>query len=161
MSEEIARFVRDEFRLAIGEPTAEELKISIGSAMPLEGKLEMTIRGRDLTSGLPKEVIVKDSQVRSAISRSLKTITEAIKEVIETAPPELVGDVLKRGIYLCGGGSLLRGIDQLIAKDLQVNATVVEEPLTCVARGTGVAVENLEKYITVLDNPFIPREINL
>lgn len=161
LNEEIIRFVRDEFRLGIGEPTAEELKVTIGSAVPLEQKTELTIRGRDLGTGLPREVVVRDAQIRAAITRHLKTIVETIREVIETAPPELVGDMLQRGIYLCGGGSLLKGIDQLISKELAVNVAVVEDPLTCVVRGTGVAVENFEKYTAVLDNPFTPRTITL
>lgn len=161
MNDDIIRFVRDEFRLAIGEPTAEEIKIAIGSALPLEQKAEMTVRGRDLATGLPKEIIVRDAQIRAAIAKSLKTIVESVKEVIETAPPELAGDILKRGIFLCGGGSLLREIDQYIAKDLLVATTVVEDPLTCVARGTGIAVENFNKYTAILDNPFVPRDIKL
>ncbi len=161
LNEDLIRFVRDEFRLAIGDPTAEELKVTIGSAIPLEQKMEMTVRGRDLATGLPNEVVVRDAQARAAIGKSLKTITESIKEVIEVTPPELAGDILRRGIYLCGGGSLLRGIDQYISKDLQVAATIVEDPLTCVARGTGIAVENFDKYIAILHNPFTPREITL
>lgn len=161
LNEEIIRFIREEFRLAIGEPTAEELKIAIGSAMPLEQKLEMTVRGRDLATGLPKEIIVKDSQVRAAIMKPLKMISEAVKEVIETAPPELAGDILRTGVFICGGGSLLRGIDELISRELSVATSIVEDPLTCVARGTGVAVENFEKYVAILDNPFIPRDIKL
>ncbi len=161
LNDEIIRFVREEFRLAIGEPSAEELKITIGTAIPLEQKAEIVVRGRDLTSGLPKEVIVRDAQVRAAIAKPLKSIAEGVREVIEKAPPELAGDVLKRGIFLCGGGSLLRGIDELIAKELSVAVTVVEDPLTCVARGTGVAVENFEKYKYILNNPFVPRDIRI
>ncbi len=161
LNEEIIRFVRDEFRLGIGEPTAEELKVTIGSAVPLEQKAELLIRGRDLGNGLPREIVVRDAQIRAAISRHLKTIVETIREVIESAPPELVGDILQHGIYLCGGGSLLKGIDQLISKELAVHVAVVEDPLTCVVRGTGVAVEHFEKYAAVLDNPFTPRMITL
>lgn len=160
-NEEIIRFVREEFRLAIGEPTAEQLKIEIGSAIPMVDKLEMEVRGRDLVTGLPKEILLKDSHVRSAISKSLKGIVESLREVIESAPPELVGDILRRGVHLCGGGSLLRGIDQLISKELAVATQVVDDPLTCVARGTGLAVENLDKYEYLLDNPLKPREIKL
>ncbi len=160
-NDDILRFVREEFHLAIGEPTAEELKINIGSAIPLEDKLEMSVRGRDLASGLPKEVIMKDSHVRAALAKSLRGIVEAVRNVIEVSPPELVGDILKRGIHMCGGGSLLRGIDQLISKELSVVTHVVDDPLTCVARGTGLAVENLEKYSYILDNPLKPKEIRL
>lgn len=160
-NEEIIRFVRDEFRLGIGEPTAEEIKLTIGSAIQLAEKSEMTIRGRDMTSGLPREAVIRDAQVRAAIAKPLKAIIEAVQEVIETAPPELAGDILGRGIYCCGGGSLLRGIDQLMSKELSVTTTIVEDPLTCVARGTGIAIENFEKYTAVLDNPFTPRAIQL
>lgn len=160
-NDDILRFVREEFHLAIGEPTAEELKIAIGSAIPLEEKLEMSVRGRDLASGLPKEIVMKDSHIRAALAKSLRGIVEAIRNVIEVSPPELVGDILKRGIHMCGGGSLLRGIDQLISKELSVVTHVVDDPLTCVARGTGLAVENLEKYSYLLDNPLKPKEIRL
>lgn len=161
LNEDIIRFVRDEFKLAIGEPTAEEIKITIGSAMPLEQKLEMSIRGRDMATGLPKEMAIRDTQVRAAISKSLRVIVDSIREVLELSPPELAGDVLRRGINLCGGGSLLRGIDQLIAKDLAVATSVIEDPLTCVVRGTGVAVENLSRYTALLENPLRPKEIKL
>lgn len=161
LNEDIIRFIRDEFKLAIGELTAEELKLNIGSAIPLDQKLEMAVRGRDLVTGLPKEVTVKDGQIRAAIIKSLKSIIESIREVIEISPPELVGDILKRGIHLCGGGSLLRGVSELIARDLSVTITVVEEPLTCVARGTGMVVENLERYAPLLNNPLRPRDIKL
>lgn len=161
LNEDIIRFIRDEFKLAIGEPTAEELKISVGSAIPLNEKLEMSVRGRDLVTGLPRETIVKDTHVRAAIVKSLKSIVESVKEVIEVSPPELTGDILKRGIYLCGGGSLLRGMDVILSRELGVAANIVDDPLTCVARGTGIAVENLEKYQQILDNPLRPRDIKI
>jgi rod shape-determining protein MreB len=161
LNEDIIRFVRDEFKLAIGESTGEEIKLAIGSAMPLNEKLEMNIRGRDLVTGLPKEVLIKDTHVRAAIHKSLKSIVEAVREVLETSPPELAGDILERGIYLCGGGSLLKNIDQLIARELSVRTTIIEDPLTCVARGTGIAVENLEKYIPVFENQLRSAEIKL
>lgn len=161
LTDDIMRFIREEFKLAIGEPTAEELKISIGSAIPQNDKMEMAIRGRDLASGLPREAIVRETHVRAAIVKSLKSIVEAVKEVVEMSPPELTGDILKRGIHLCGGGSLLRGIDALIARELGVAANIVDDPLTCVARGTGIAVENLNKYQLILDNPLRPRDIKI
>lgn len=147
---DIMEYIRDEFRLVIGEPTAEALKITIGSAVPIEGRLEMNIRGRDLGTGLPKEIIVKNNQVRLAIGRSLHAIIENIKTVIEATPPELVGDILERGIYMCGGGSLLRGIDQLVKKELSINATIIDDPLTCVARGVGFIIEDMDKYSGLL-----------
>ncbi len=157
----IIRFVRDEFKLLIGEPTAEELKIAIGAAVPLNQKLEMAVRGRDLATGLPKEVMVKETHVRAAIAKSLRAMVDAAKAVVESAPPELAGDILRRGVYLCGGGSLLRGIDELVGKSLSVAATIVDDPLTCVARGTGVAVENLKQYLPLLDSPLRPRDIKI
>jgi len=160
-NEDIIRFVRDEFKLAIGEPTAEELKINIGSAVPLDERLELAIRGRDMATGLPKEVVVKASQIRAAIGRSLKLIIEAIKETIETTPPELVGDILKTGVHLCGGGSLLRGINQLVEREVSVKATVVEDPLTCVVRGTGVAIEDIKKHSRFFVTTLKPKEINI
>ena len=161
LTDDILRFVKEEFKLAIGEATAEEIKLAIGSAIPLDQKLEMNIRGRDMVSGLPKEIVIRDTQVRAAITKSLRSIVEAIREVLEIAPPELAGDILKRGINICGGGSLLRGIDQLISKELSVATMVIEDPLTCVARGTGVVIENLTHYEALLDNPLRPKEIKL
>jgi len=161
LNDDLIRFVRDEFRLVIGEPTAEELKITIGSAVPLEERSEVAVQGRDLATGLPKEVVVRDVQVRTAITRSLKTIVEAIREVLETAPPELSGDILRRGVHLCGGGSLLRGVDELIAKELSVAVNIVDDPLTCVARGTGVVLENFERHVPILTQPLIPKDIRV
>jgi rod shape-determining protein MreB len=161
LNDDIVRFVRDEFKLAIGEPTAEEVKLSIGSAIPLSEKLEMPIRGRDLTTGLPKEIVMRDTQVRAALAKSVRSIVEAVREVLEIAPPELAGDILRRGVNLCGGGSLLRGIDELIRRDLAVQVAVAEDPLTCVARGTGIAVENLQRYAPLLENPLRPKDIKL
>ena len=159
LNDDIMRFVRDEFQLAIGEPTAEEIKISIGSAVPLQEKLEMEVRGRSLQSGLPKAVIMKDTQVRTAIHRSLRALLDAIREVIQVSPPELAGDMLARGILLCGGGSMLRGLDVLISRELSVSTIVADDPLTCVARGTGVAIENFKQYEQILSRPLIPRDI--
>ncbi len=160
-NDDIVKFVRDEFQLIIGEPTAEAIKIELGTAIPVNEKLEMAISGRDLLTGLPKEVLLKDMHVRAAINKSLRQIVDAAKEVIETAPPELAGDLLKRGVYMCGGGSLLRGIDVLMSKELATTATVVDDPLTCAARGAGIAVENLEKYDYILNSPLKPRDIKL
>lgn len=161
LNDDIIKFIRDEFKLIIGEPTAEELKITIGSATPHEEKLELAVRGRDLASGLPREIIVKGTQIRAAISRSLRSMIEAIKETIEITPPELVGDILKEGIYLSGGGSLLRGLDQLIEKEIAVKASVIEDALTCVVRGTGMAAENFKKYSHFFATALRPMEIKI
>lgn len=160
-NEDIISFVRDEFKLSIGEPTAEEIKIAIGSAIPLDEKREISIRGRDMSTGLPREITIKSYQVRAALARSLRTIIEALKDVIETAPAELVGDILKQKINLCGGGSLLRGVDQLIEKEMSVKTQVVEDPITCVARGIGRIVERFDGHVHLLDTPLAPHNINL
>ncbi|MBI4992080.1 MAG: rod shape-determining protein [Candidatus Harrisonbacteria bacterium] len=161
LNDDIIRFVRDEFKLAIGEPTAEEVKITIGSALPVDQKLEMAIRGRDMATGLPKEVLLKETHVRTALARSLRIMLESIREVIEATPPELVGDILKNGIHMCGGGSLLRGLDKLLEKELMVPVRIIDDPLTAVVRGCGIAVEQFDKYYQVVNNPLRPRDIKI
>lgn len=160
-NDDIIKFVRDEFKLVIGELTAEFAKIAVGSAVPLDERLEVAIRGRDAATGLPREVTIKNSQARAAIGRSLKTIIDSIKEVVEMTPPELAGDMLKQGITICGGGALLRGIDQLIEKEIAVSVQVAENPLACVALGLGKIVDNFEAHKDLLDNPLKPMVINL
>lgn len=161
LNEDIIKFIRDEFRLAIGEPTAEDLKITIGSAIPIEERLELAVRGRDMATGLPREIFVKGTQIRAALNKSLRHITDSIRETLEKAPPELAGDILKKGIYLCGGGSLLRGMNQLIEREISVRATVVDDPLTCVVRGAGIAAENIEHYTQMFTTALRPMEINI
>lgn len=161
LNDDIIHFVRDEFKLAIGEPTAEIAKIAAGSAIPLDERLEIPLRGRDFGTGLPKEVMVKSTHLRQALHKSLHAIVDAIHEVIELTPPELVGDMLQHGIFLCGGGALLRGLDTLIARETGVATEVVEDPLTCVARGLGYIVDNFERHRELLDNPLKPPVINL
>lgn len=160
-NEDIIRFMRDEFKLAIGEPTAEFAKIAAGSAVPLDERLEVPIRGRDYASGLPKEVAIKNTHIRAAFAKSLRTILDAVHEVIETTPPELVGDMLKQGIWIAGGGALLRGIDELIEKEIAVTTQIVEDPLSCMARGLGRIVDNPEHFEGLLDNPLKPAEIKM
>lgn len=150
-NDDIIKFMRDEFKLVIGEPTAEEIKIAVGSVTPQDQKLEFAARGRDVSSGLPKEVMVKDNHIRLALQRSIRAIIDATKEVIESTPPELVGDIYKNGINLCGGGGLLRGLDELLAKETGVAVKVVDDPLTSVVRGTGLVAENFNKYKGLLD----------
>lgn len=152
INEDIIKFIREEFKLIIGEPTAEEIKIAVGSIIPQSQKLEFAIRGRDLSSGLPREVLIKDNHIRIALNRSGRAIIDAVKEVIESTPPELVGDILKNGIYLCGGGSLLRGLDELLAKETSVAVRVIDDPMTCVVRGTGLVAENFKEHKNLLNN---------
>jgi rod shape-determining protein MreB len=161
LNDDIIRFIRDEFKLLIGEPTAEELKITIGSAIPMNEKSEMRVLGRDMATGLPKEVVVKDSNIRAAMQKSLRAIVEAVHEIIEEAPPELVGDILKRGIFLSGGGSLLAGLDRYIEREVTVKTSVVDDPLTCVVRGLGIIIENLSKYEPILSNQPKPKLVNI
>lgn len=160
-NDDIIRFVREEFKLLIGEPTAEDLKIHIGSAMSTDEKMEMPARGRDVATGLPKEIIIRGTQVRSAINKSLKALTDEIKAVIEEAPPELVGDILQRGIHISGGGSLLKGLDKYIEKDIAVKTDIVDDPLTCVVRGLGIIIENLPKYEPILSNQQKSKSVNV
>lgn len=158
---DIIRLVKSEHKLLIGEPSAETLKTSIGSAILLKEQVEVPIRGREVGSGLPREVIVKSSHVTAALQKSLKTISEAIKALLEESPPELVGDVYDRGIYLAGGGALLRGLDSYLEKELAVKTILVDDPLTCAVRGLGIIIEDLPKYETILSNQNRPKPINL
>jgi rod shape-determining protein MreB len=160
-NEDIIRYVHDEFHLAIGEPTAEFAKIAVGSAIPLDERIEVPIRGRDYTTGLPREVGMKNNHVRMAISKSLHQIVDSVHEVIEETPPELAGDVLRGGIVLCGGGALLRGLDELLEKETGVTVTVADDPLTCVVRGLGQMVDDFDAHRELLDNPLKPLYINL
>ncbi len=149
---EIIRGVREEFKLVIGEPTAEEIKIAVGSAVSVGERFEIIVRGRDVSTGLPRELTIRDTQVRYWLIKPLKLIIEALKDLIENAPAEMVGDIYKNGVYLCGGGSLLRGIEQMIEKEIGVTVRVIEEPITCVARGTGMVCERFNAYKHLLDN---------
>jgi rod shape-determining protein MreB len=160
-NDDIMRFAREEFHLAIGEPTAELAKIAVGSAIPLDERVEIPIRGRDFGNGMPREVIVKNHHVRTALSKSVKAIVDSVHEVIEETPPELAGDVMEQGIVLCGGGALLRGLDQLLSKETGVDVRVAEDPLTCVIRGLGKIVEDFDGHRAFLDNPVKPLSINL
>lgn len=160
-NDDIIKYIKNDQKLHIGEPTAEELKINIGSAVPMGEKLEMQVRGRDVATGLPREILIKGNHVRSAIQKSLKILAEASKALLEESPPELVGDVYERGIYLSGGGGLLKGLDKYISKEILVNTTLVDDPLTCSVRGLGIIIEDLPKYETILSNQSRPLQINL
>lgn len=150
MNEDIIRYCRDEFNLLIGEKTAEDVKIAIGSAYPGEEKMQIEVRGRDLVSGLPKEISITDDQARDALFRSIRIIINNIKTAIEETPPELISDIMQRGIILAGGGSLIRGIDRVIADQTEMPVRRIEDPLTAVVRGTGVVLEDIESLREVL-----------
>ncbi len=150
LNDDIIQFARDEFNLLLGEKTAEEIKVKIGSAYPLKEKLEIAMRGRDLVTGLPKTVVVSDEQVRQALSRSVQVIVEAVKTTVEETPPELVADIMDKGIILAGGGALLRGLDRLIKEQTKIPVYIADDPLTCVVRGTGLVLEDIEPLKDVL-----------
>ncbi len=144
LNRNIMQYARERFNLLLGEKQAEEIKIKIGSAIELNEPMIFPMRGRDLVSGLPKEVMINDTQVREAITKSLRTIIENIKGVLETTPPELVADIHERGIVLSGGGALLRGFDQLIARAVEIPVRIADDPLTSVVRGTGILLDDDE-----------------
>jgi len=145
-NENIIDYIRSEFRLLVGERTAEEIKIGVGSALPLPEPLERAVRGRDLATGLPREIIITDTHVRESLSVSLDGLLDALKEVIEQTPPELLSDILERGVVVFGGGALLRGLPELLEKMLGVPVRISPDPLTAVARGTGIITETPELF---------------
>lgn len=145
LNNDIISYIRSEFKILIGEKTAENIKITIGAVVPGE-HLEAPIKGRDLITGLPREVILTDSDIREAMAASIESLVEATKEVLETTPPEILTDIMQRGIYLFGGGALTRGLDTLLSEYLKIPVQFVDDPLTAVARGTGIILENMELY---------------
>lgn len=149
-NDDIIKYVREEYHLLIGEPTAERAKIDIGAAKLLPEKLETAIRGRDLSTGLPKEVIISSQEIVKALDKSLKVLIEAIRATIEETPPELVADIYLKNIWLSGGGSLLRGLDRLIEDYCEIPVHSVDDPLTAVVRGAGIILEDLDKYRSLL-----------
>lgn len=149
LNSDIITYMRDEFKILIGERTAEMVKIAIGSVLPGE-YMETEVHGRDLLTGLPREVVVTDSDIREALSSSIKIFIEGIKDMLEATPPEILSDIMRRGITLCGGGALLSGLDQLLQRALKIPVNVIEDPLSAVARGTGVILDDISLYKEVL-----------
>ena len=147
---DIIGYMRDEFKMLIGEKTAEDIKLIIGSALPDDEGQEMSIKGRDLVTGLPREAVITDVDIREAMYASIAQLVEAIREVLETTPPEVLSDIMHKGITLTGGGSLIRNLPTLFSMQLKVPVIVTEDPLTAVARGTGVILEDIESYHQVL-----------
>jgi rod shape-determining protein MreB len=150
LNQDIIQYSRDEFKILLGERTAEDVKIAIGSVIGGSENLDSRVRGRDLITGLPREVLMTDSDIRQAISKSIRVLTEAVKETIEETPPELVSDIMHRGIMLVGGGSYLRGLPEHLEREAKIPVYLAEEPLTAVARGTGVVLEELDNLADVL-----------
>jgi rod shape-determining protein MreB and related proteins len=150
MNDNIIQYARDNFNLLVGPRSAEDVKMKIGSAYPLAEALYAQLRGRDLLTGLPKEVTVTDTHIREALLPSVRTIVNNVKAVVEETPPEIISDIMHRGIVLAGGGALLRGLDTLIAEETQIPVMIADDPLTCVVRGAGMVVEDLETLKDVL-----------
>ena len=144
LNKNIVQYARDNYNLLLGERVAERVKMRIGSVIVQDEPLEFEMRGRDLLTGLPKEIIITDVQIREAIERSIRTIVENIKATLEITPPELVADIYERGIILTGGGALLRGIDTLISRQAAIPVRVADDPLTSVVRGAGLLLDNEE-----------------
>jgi rod shape-determining protein MreB len=151
MNRNIIQYAREVFNLLVGESHAEYIKLKIGSAMDMGEKLEFPMRGRDIITGLPKEIMVTDGHVREALERSVRSIVELIKMTLELTPPELTADIHERGVLLTGGGSLLRGIDTVIAHAAEIPVRIADDPLTAVVRGTGM----------LLDSPLLLKEVVL
>ena len=147
---DIISYLRDEFKLLIGPKTAEAVKIAVGSVISTKQRIEATVRGRDLVTGLPREVALTDADLREATASSIASLIDGVKEVLETTPPEILSDIMHRGIVLTGGGALLQGLNILLQNILKIPVYVSEDPLTDVARGTGVVLENIENFREVL-----------
>jgi len=150
LNEDIIRFAQEEYKLLIGERTAEAIKIGIGSASPLKESRELPMRGRNLVTGLPEEILVSDENIRRTMERSVRQIVTEIKTAIEETPPELLADIMANGIYLSGGGALLRGLDTLVQRETKIPTKIIEDPMTAVVRGAGMVLEELDKLHEVL-----------
>ncbi|MDX1436303.1 MAG: rod shape-determining protein [Anaerolineales bacterium] len=144
MDQDIIQYIRNKYNLLIGERMAERTKIEIGSAHPLKEEKTMLVRGRNLVNGLPEALEVSSIEIREAIAGSVQTIIDTIRDAIDEAPPEIVADLMDTGVCLAGGGALLQGLDERLAEELHVRVWVSEDPMTCVARGAGRILENLE-----------------
>ena len=141
--DDIKKYIKDKYKLLIGDRTAEEIKITIGNVFPGEKKEKMQVRGRDLSSGLPHTITINSEEVEEALKDSVNTIIKTAKNVLEITPPELSADIIDKGIVVTGGGALIKGFDKLLSKELKVPVFIAESPLTCVAEGTGIMLANL------------------
>jgi rod shape-determining protein MreB len=150
LNNDISSYIRNEFKILIGEKTAEYVKIAISSHTPTSEPLEEVIRGRDLVTGLPREVVITDADIREATRQSIETLLEAAKETLETTPPEIVADMMNRGVHVTGGGALTRGLETILHDHLKIPVHIAEDPLTAVVRGTGVILEDISRWTDVL-----------
>lgn len=158
---DIIAHTRNEFKMLIGDKSAEETKVAIAAVAPSRPPLEAIVRGRDLVTGLPREMALSDQDIRNAIGHSVEELVEAIKEVLETTPPELIADIMRRGVYLAGGGALIRGLPEFLTAALGVPVVVASDPLTAVVRGTAVILGDLDAYRDTLlknDDELVPTE---
>ncbi|MFA6105115.1 MAG: rod shape-determining protein [Patescibacteria group bacterium] len=161
LNRNIVQYARDVFNLLLGERQAEEIKIKVGSAIEMSEPIEYPMRGRDLLTGLPREVMINDSQVREAMIKSLRVIVDSIKDILEITPPELVADIHERGILISGGGARMRGLDQLINRAIEIPVRIADDPLTSVVRGLGILLDddNLLREVAVF--PLLSKNMNV
>lgn len=152
IDEDIINYIRKEENLAIGITTAEQIKIQIGCAMPLMTDTPMEIRGRDLVTGLPRNITIKSTQILKAMSESIEKIVDIVKQTLEITPPELAADLAEKGIFLAGGGALIQNLDKLLSKEIKMPVYVAKSPLECVVRGTAKTLEDLENLKKILNN---------
>ena len=152
LDEDIVNYIKREMNIAIGETTAEQIKMQIGCALPLMTDVPMEIRGRDLTTGLPKTIQIFSSQIQEAMSESVSEIVESVKQTLEKTPPELASDIMEKGIVLAGGGALIQNLDKLLSIKTGMPVYVAENPLECVVKGTEKTIEDLERLKSVLIN---------
>ena len=152
LDSDIVNYIKKEMNLAIGETTAEQIKMEIGCAMPLMTESFVEVRGRDLSNGLPRNIQVSSVQIQEAIQESIKKIVDIVKVTLEKTPPELASDIMEKGIVLAGGGALIKNLDKLISIETSMPVYIAEDPLDCVVRGTGKTLEDLERLKTVLIN---------
>jgi rod shape-determining protein MreB len=146
MDQDIITYLRNKYNLLIGELMSEQVKISIGSAYPLQNEKTMTIRGRNLVTGLPESLEISSVEIREALSNSVRVIIDTIKDALDEVPPEIVSDLLETGVCLAGGGAQLQGLAERLSDELHLRVWIAEDPMTCVARGAGLVLENLEEY---------------
>lgn len=160
-NQDIVSYVRNEFKILIGEKTAEEVKIAIASVLPGRSRIETPVRGRDLVTGLPREIVISDNDVRNAIGHSVEELLESVKEMLESTPPEIIADIMRQGIQLAGGGALIRGLPEYLTTALGVPVIVAPDPLTAVVRGTSVVLNDIDLYEEALlrsDDELTPTE---
>ncbi|MCE9541004.1 rod shape-determining protein [Candidatus Kaiserbacteria bacterium] len=161
LNADIVAHMRNEFKILVGEKTAEEIKIAIASVAPGRERIEAIVRGRDLVSGLPREIVISDQDIRNAIGHSIEELVDSLKEVLETTPPEIISDVMQSGVHLAGGGALIRGLPEHLTRSIGIPVVVANDPLTAVVRGTSVILDNLDLYREALlksDEELVPTE---